>query len=188
MTQNHKIALAHYSSYHLTWQLAKKMNIKNVHEVPKIQKIILSTSSKQLVTQKNQISIHFYLLELIANQRGLATRTKKSISNFKIKRGLPIGVKLTLRNLNMNQFLNKLIQFNLPKTKNLNLIAQNSFDSKGNFTIGLTDLFIFKEIENEYELFKSLNGINVTVVLNSNNIKINRFLLRGLLFPVELNY
>lgn len=140
--------------------LKDKLGLKNVMEVPKLSKIILNVGVKDAIADSKILQTVMDVVEKISGQAAVRTLAKKSIAGFKLRAGMPIGVKVTLRRDNMYNFLDKLINLALPKTRDFQGVP-NQFDGRGNYNLGLKEITIFPEVE--YDLNQKLNGLNVTI-------------------------
>ena len=146
-------------------KLMKELNIKNTMAVPEVKKIIINVGAGEAVTSKGVLEKIQEQLALIAGQRPVITKARKSVSAFKIRKGLPIGVKVTLRGKNMYNFLEKLIRIVIPRLRDFRGIEESNVDSFGNLNLGFTEQIIFPEIE--FDKIDKLRGLQVTVVTNS---------------------
>jgi len=144
---------------------------KNKYQVPKIEKVILNTGFGKLISQKTEKEKETIIKEimenlaLISGQRPVLTKARKSISGFKVRKGQPLGAKVTLRGKRMYDFLERLIHFALPRSKDFKGIDRKSFDEKGNLTIGIREHIAFPEIS--LEKVKFIFGLEVTIVTNA---------------------
>lgn len=170
-------------------QMMEIFGYKNLMAVPKIKKVIVNTGFGRLVSGKpsnEQKKIQEAILRdltLITGQRPVLTSAKKSISGFKIRKGMPVGARVTLRGQRMYDFLERLIYIALPRTRDFRGIDPNSFDDKGNLTIGIKEHIAFPEISPEE--VKNIFGLEITVVTTSNTKKEGVKLLRLLGFPIK---
>jgi large subunit ribosomal protein L5 len=147
--------------------LKSEFNFKNALEVPKLSKIVVNMGLSDAKENIKVIDIAVKQLASITGQRPIVTRAKKSISNFKIRTGMPIGCKVTLRGNIMYEFLDRLINVALPRIRDFRGIPRNSFDGRGNYTLGLKDQTIFSEIE--YDKIDKLRGMDITIVTTAKN-------------------
>lgn len=146
-----------------------KTDSQNINQVPTFSKIILNTSIKATLQDKKKIASTFIALEMISGQKTKKTRSKNFIASFKLRKDQLIGCKVTLRGKELFFFLEKLIYVILPKIRDFNGFQVLSLDQKGNLSFGLQNILLFPELENHYELFESLNGLQITLVLNAKN-------------------
>lgn len=147
--------------------LQKDLGIKNVHAVPKISKVVLNVGVGEAVMNKNAVARVAEDIALIAGQKPVIAQARKSISAFKIRKGLPIGVKVTLRGNNMYTFLEKLFKIVMPRIRDFRGIPDTSFDGNGNLNIGITDQTLFPEID--YDKIDKIRGLEVTIVTTAQN-------------------
>lgn len=155
----------------ISYDLILKKNIENILEIPKLEKIILNTTSKVIVYDKKYIIPGLIALEIISGQKQKTTAAHKSISGFKLRENQIIGCKVDLRGELMFHFLEKLITIVLPRVRNFRGIFFKFFDGKGNLNLGLSSLLIFPELENYFEYFEFIRGINITLVTSNNKPK-----------------
>lgn len=170
-------------------QMMKKFGYKNRMAVPKIEKVVINTSFGKMISDKNkeeQRKIIENILEdlsLISGQRPILRKAKESISGFKLKKGTPVGAKVTLRRKMMNDFLERLIHIALPRSRDFKGIDLDSFDKKGNLTIPIKEQITFPEVSPEKT--KVLFGLEVTVVTNAKKREEGIELLRLMGFPIK---
>ncbi|NBV82585.1 50S ribosomal protein L5 [bacterium] len=143
-------------------KLTEKFGYENVMEVPRISKVVINRGIGEAVTNSKSVELSFEQLYAIAGQKPMITTAKKSISNFKLREGQAIGCKVTLRSAKMYHFLNKLLNVSLPKIRDFRGVPVNSFDGRGNYTLGVKEDTIFPEIS--YEKIDRLRGFDVTIV------------------------
>ncbi|ADM89813.1 putative 50S ribosomal subunit protein L5 [Candidatus Zinderia insecticola CARI] len=166
----------------IIFNIIKNRSLNCIMQVPKIIKIILSIRISSNENNKINIEKVFKNLKKISNQKPILIKTKKSISNFKIKKNQIVGIKVTLRKKNMYNFLDKLISLVLPRVRDFRGISYKSFDKNGNINIGIEEQIIFPEIN--YEDLTNNKGMNINIVINSNNIEISKLLLLNFKFPI----
>lgn len=142
--------------------LMKEFNYKNIHQVPKIEKIVINMGVGEGARNSEIIEKHAQELAKITGQKPIITKAKKSVSNFKIRRGMPIGIKVTLRGARMYNFLYKLINIVLPKVRDFRGLDPNSFDGRGNYSFGLSEQLVFPEISPDE--IKRIQGMDITIV------------------------
>lgn len=165
--------------------LMKELGYKNSMAVPRIHKIIVNMGIGEGSRNQGAIEKHAQELTLIAGQKAVITLARKSISNFKIRKGMPVGVKVTLRGERMYNFLYKLINISLPKVRDFRGVNQNSFDGRGNFSMGLSEQLIFSEIAPE-EATRT-QGMDIIIVTTAHTDKEARLLLEKLGMPFSRN-
>jgi large subunit ribosomal protein L5 len=143
-------------------ELRSQFNFKNIHQVPKIAKIVINIGLSEAKENIKVLDIATVEIEAITGQKPLVCRAKQSVSNFKIRQGMPIGIKVTLRNAMMYEFLDRLINIAIPRIRDFRGIEPNCFDGRGNFNLGLTEQYIFPEIS--VEKSDKSRGMNITIV------------------------
>lgn len=148
----------------ICYDLLLKQNIENILEIFKLDKIILNTTSKVIVSDKKNIIPGLVALELFSGQNQKITSATKSISGFKLRENQVIGCKVTLRGETMFNFFEKLVTIILPRIRHFNAIDLNLFDGKGNLSLGLSSLLIVPELESYFEYFESIRGINISLI------------------------
>ncbi|PIU37207.1 50S ribosomal protein L5 [Candidatus Roizmanbacteria bacterium CG_4_8_14_3_um_filter_34_9] len=148
-------------------KLTKEFGVKNVMAVPKIIKIAINVGAGEAVTNKNVIEKIQEQISTIAGQKTVITKARTSVSAFKIRMGLPIGVKVTLRGKRMYHFLEKLIRIVIPRLKDFRGIPESNIDQNGNLNIGFPEQIIFPEID--FDKIDKIRGLQVTVVTNAKN-------------------
>src|SRR5699024_7657452 len=142
--------------------LKEKFNYKSVMEVPRLLKINLNQGVNGAVADKKLIDNALTEMTTIAGQKAIATRSKKDVSNFKLRKGMPIGVKVTLRRTRMFEFLDRLISVSLPRVRDFKGVREKAFDGHGNYTLGITEQIIFPEIN--IDKVNKINGMDITFV------------------------
>lgn len=141
-------------------QLQKRLGYKNVMEVPKITKVVLNIGVKEAISDSKAIQLAADTLTKISGQLPVRTLAKKSIAGFKLREGMPIGVKVTLRKRNMYEFLDRLINLALPKVRDFQGVSQK-FDGRGNYNLGIKEWIIFPEVD--YDVGAKIFGLNITI-------------------------
>jgi len=142
--------------------LKDKFEYSSVMQVPKLVKITINKGIGEATTDKKLIDIGLEEIGLIAGQKPVATIAKKSVSNFKLREGMPIGVKVTLRGNRMYEFLDRLVSISLPRVRDFKGVNDKSFDGRGNYTLGVKEQIIFPEIS--IDKVKSISGMDITFV------------------------
>jgi len=163
--------------------LSSEFNYKNVMQIPKLDKIIISMGVGRAVQDKKNINFALSDITLIAGQKAVATKAKNSISNFKLRKGMPIGAKVTLRGDNMYEFLYKFINIALPRVKDFRGINPNGFDGHGNYSVGITEQIVFPEIE--YDKIDKITGMNICIVTTAKTDQEAKTLLEKLGAPFK---
>jgi len=161
--------------------LQKELGFKNAMQAPKIKKVILNAGIGRFVKEPRYIDNVENTLAKITGQKPMRTKAKKSISNFKIREGMEIGVAVTLRGARMYQFLDKLVSITLPRVRDFRGLSEKSFDKNGNYTIGFKENLAFPEIKAE-ELEK-IHGLQITINTNAKNKAEGKALLTRMGFP-----
>ena len=167
-------------------QVQKTFNLKNRYAVPRIVKIVINMGVGEAIGDIKILDKSMEELALIVGQKPIIRRAKKAVSNFKIREGLPIGCKVTLRKAKMYEFLDRLINVALPRIRDFRGISPNSFDQGGNYSLGISDQVIFPEID--YDRIVRTQGMDITIVINNaQTIEQSRHLLKlfGMPFYVK---
>lgn len=147
--------------------LKQKFNYKSVMQVPKIEKICINKGMGIAVTDKKLIDVAVEEITNITGQKAVATRSKKAISNFKLREDMPIGVRVTLRGDKMYEFLDRLMNIALPRVRDFRGISAKGFDGRGNYTLGVKEQIIFPEIS--IEKVNKISGMDITFVTTANS-------------------
>ena len=161
--------------------LMDKLQFKSVMQVPKIKKISINQGLGAAVNDKKLVQAGVDELTLITGQKAVATKAKKSISNFKLREDMPIGAKVTLRGDMMYEFLDRLISVALPRVRDFRGLNNKGFDGNGNYTLGIKEQIIFPEIS--IDKINKLNGMNITIVIDSNTDEESYELLKAFGMP-----
>jgi len=165
--------------------LMKKLNFKSVMEVPKISKITLNMGVGAAAKDKKVLQNAVADMTLIAGQKPIITLTKKSIAGFKIREGWPIGCKVTLRKEQMYEFLDKLINVSIPRIRDFRGFSAKSFDSNGNYSLGIKEQIVFPEID--YDKVDMIRGMDITITTTAKNDADAKELLLAFNFPLIVN-
>jgi len=165
--------------------MTEKFGYKNAMEVPKIEKITLNMGVGDAVQDKKKVETAASEMELIAGQKPVITKAKKSIAGFKLREGMPIGCKVTLRRERMYEFLDRLITIAMPRIRDFRGVSAKSFDGRGNYALGLKEQIIFPEIN--YDRIDTVRGMDVIVTTTARTDEEARELLKlfGFPFPIE---
>lgn len=163
--------------------LMKKFNYRNVMEVPKIEKIVINMGVGDAVSNPKALDSAVEELTLITGQKPLITRAKKSIAGFRLRAGMPIGAKVTLRGERMYDFLDKLISVALPRVRDFRGVSSKSFDGRGNYTLGIKEQLIFPEID--YDKINKVRGMDIVIVTTAKTDEEARELLAELGMPFQ---
>ena len=155
--------------------MTKKFGYKNVMQVPKLDKIVINMGCGDAVANSKVLDEAVEELTQITGQKPLITKAKKSIANFKLREGMPIGCKVTLRGERMYEFFDKLISIALPRVRDFRGISANSFDGRGNYTLGVKEQLIFPEIN--FDKVKKIRGMDIVIVTTAKTDEEGRTLL-----------
>ncbi|WRD25602.1 50S ribosomal protein L5 [Helicobacter pylori] len=150
-------------------KLAQELDIKNPMLLPKLEKIVISVGAGAYAKDMRIMQNIAQTISLIAGQKAVITKAKKSVAGFKIREGMAVGAKVTLRNKRMYNFLEKLIVISLPRVKDFRGISRNGFDGRGNYTFGINEQLIFPEVV--YDDIMVSHGMNITMVTSTDNDK-----------------
>lgn len=161
--------------------LLSKFNYKSVMQVPKVEKIIINMGVGEAVANAKSLDTAIEDLQLISGQKPVVTRAKKSIAGFKLREGMPIGAKVTLRGERMYHFLDKLMNVSLPRVRDFRGISSKAFDGRGNYTLGLKEQLIFPEIE--YDKIDTVRGMDIVIVTSAKTDEEARELLTQMGMP-----
>ncbi len=162
-------------------QLKEDLGLNNVMQVPRFEKIVLNMGVGEAVAQAKLLDGAVADLTTIAGQRPVITRAKKSIANFKIREGNPIGAKVTLRGPRMWEFLDRLINLAIPRIRDFRGLSPRSFDGNGNYSFGVTEQLIFPEVD--YDSIDAVRGMDITIVTTAITDEEGRALLEAFSFP-----
>ena len=160
-----------------------KANYKSIMQVPKLVKICLNQGIGSASSDKKQIEAAQHEMTIIAGQKAMLTKATKDISNFKLRKGMPIGVKVTLRRERMYEFLDRLISVSLPGVRDFQGISAKGFDGRGNYTLGIKEQIIFPEIK--VDEIKKITGLDITFVTSANTDQEGLALLTELGLPFK---
>lgn len=161
--------------------LTEEFGYKNVYQVPKLEKIVLNIGLGEAVANGRALDAAVGDLTVIAGQKPVVTRAKKSIASFKLRAGMPIGAVVTLRGDRMYEFFDRLIATALPRIRDFRGLSPNSFDGRGNYTLGLREQIVFPEID--YDQIDKVRGLEVSIVTSAKTDEEGRALLAALGMP-----
>ena len=164
-------------------ELTEKFGYKSPMQVPRITKITLNMGVSEAVSDKKVMDAAVADLSKIAGQRPVVTKSKKAIAGFKIRDGVPIGCMVTLRGVQMYEFLDRFVTIALPRVRDFRGISARSFDGSGNYNIGVKEQIIFPEIE--YDKVDALRGLNISITTTAKNDDECKALLAGFKFPFK---
>lgn len=163
--------------------LMSKFQYKSVMEVPKIEKIVVNMGVGDAVQNPKMLDNAVEELALITGQKPIVTRAKKSIAGFRLREGMPIGAKVTLRGDRMYDFFDKLISVSLPRVRDFRGISKKAFDGRGNYTLGIKEQLIFPEID--YDKVNKIRGMDIVIVTTAKTDEEARELLAGFGMPFQ---
>jgi len=163
--------------------MMEKFKYKSVMQVPKIEKIVINMGVGDAVQNAKALDNAVEELSLISGQRPVITRAKKSIAGFRVREGMPIGAKVTLRGERMYEFLQKLIAVSLPRVRDFRGVSNKAFDGRGNYTLGIKEQLIFPEID--YDKVSKVRGMDIVIVTTSNTDEEAHELLAMLGMPFQ---
>lgn len=163
--------------------LIKKFGYKNVMEVPKLVKIVVSSGLGDIKDNSKSIQIAVNEIKQITGQQPILCKAKKSVANFKVREGMPIGIKVTLRDSKMYDFYDKFVSIALPRVRDFRGVSTDSFDGKGNYCMGVKEQLIFPEIQ--YDQVEKIRGMDICFVTTAKTDEEARELLRALGMPFK---
>jgi len=167
----------------LKGNLQEKLGLKNTMQVPRITKITLNMGVGEAVADKKVMENARTDMEKISGQRPVTTLARKSVAGFKIRDGMPIGCKVTLRRERMYEFLDRLVNVAIPRIRDFRGLSSKSFDRQGNYSMGVSEQIIFPEIN--YDEVDSIRGMDITITTTARNAEEGRALLRAFNFPFK---
>ncbi|MCG1023875.1 MULTISPECIES: 50S ribosomal protein L5 [Bacillaceae] len=163
--------------------LMGKFNYKSVMQAPKLEKIVINMGVGDAVANSKALDAAVEELTSITGQKPVVTRAKKSIAGFRLREGMPIGAKVTLRGERMYEFLDKLVSVSLPRVRDFRGISKKSFDGRGNYTLGVKEQLIFPEID--YDKVSKVRGMDIVIVTTANTDEEARELLTSFGMPFQ---
>ncbi|CAG9622209.1 50S ribosomal protein L5 [Sutcliffiella rhizosphaerae] len=163
--------------------LMGKFNYKSVMQAPKLEKIVINMGVGDAVANSKALDAAVEELTAITGQKPVVTKAKKSIAGFRLREGMPIGAKVTLRGERMYQFLDKLVSVSLPRVRDFRGISKKSFDGRGNYTLGVKEQLIFPEID--YDKVSKVRGMDIVIVTTANTDEEARELLTSFGMPFQ---
>ncbi|HBK70226.1 MAG TPA: 50S ribosomal protein L5 [Flavobacteriaceae bacterium] len=169
----------------ITVALTEEFGYKNIMQVPKLQKIVISKGVGAAVADKKLIDYALDEITKISGQKAIATISKKDVASFKLRKGMPIGVKVTLRDQKMYEFLDRLVTASLPRVRDFRGIKSTGFDGRGNYNLGITEQIIFPEID--IDKVNKIGGMDITFVTSAKTDKEAKSLLTELGLPFKKN-
>lgn len=181
MSENNKPRLRQRYDDEVIAKLLSEFNYANVMQVPRLQKVVINLSMKEAVQNVKLLETAVEELTLIAGQKAVITRARRSIANFKLREGMPIGARVTLRGHQMWEFIDRLITIAIPRIRDFRGVSTKAFDGRGNYSLGVTEQIIFPEID--YDRVSRINGMNITFVTTAETDDEGRALLRHVGMP-----
>ena len=161
--------------------LMKEFGYKNPMQVPRLERIVLNVGMGEAIQNVKLLESAASELAVVSGQRPVVTRAKKAIANFKLRQGMPIGAKVTLRSDRMYEFLDRLVSLALPRIRDFRGVSPKAFDGRGNYTLGLKEQLIFPEIK--YDSVASIHGMDITIVTTARTNDEGKALLRHIGMP-----
>ena len=156
--------------------MMEKFNYKNVMEIPKLEKVVINSGLGDIKDNSKSINLAVEEISIITGQKPIVTKAKKSVANFKLRQGMIIGIKVTLRGGRMYEFVDRFVSIALPRVRDFKGVNGNSFDGRGNYTVGVRDQLIFPEIN--YDKVENVRGMDITFVTTAKTDEEARELLR----------
>ncbi|MGL5793611.1 MAG: 50S ribosomal protein L5 [Waterburya sp.] len=166
-------------------KLTEQFSFSNVHQVPKVVKIVINRGLGEASQNAKALESSINELAVITGQKPVVTRAKKAIAGFKIRKGMPVGVMVTLRGAKMYAFLERLIALALPRIRDFRGISPKSFDGRGNYSLGLREQLVFPEIE--YDSIDQIRGLDISIITSATNDEEGRALLKEMGMPFRDN-
>jgi large subunit ribosomal protein L5 len=161
--------------------LMKEFGYKNVFQVPRLEKIVINMGVGETVNDIKKMDVAVAELSAISGQKPLVIRSRKAIANFKLRRGLPVGAKVTLRGARMYEFLDRLITIALPRVRDFRGVSPKSFDGRGNYALGIKEQIVFPEID--YDKIDAVRGMDIVICTTAKSDKEAKSLLKGFDMP-----
>ena len=175
--------LKHRYNSEVAGQLKDELKLKNIHEVPKLEKIVINAGLGRAKDEKRILEVASNTLRKITGQQPVETIARKSIASFKLREGNKVGLKVTLRDARMYEFADRFINIVLPRLRDFHGVSEGSFDKQGNYSVGLPDQSVFPELT--YEDTATAHGLQITFVVNSKSPEHTRALLEKFGMPFE---
>jgi large subunit ribosomal protein L5 len=167
----------------ITPALMSKFNYKSVMQVPALEKVVINMGVGDAVQNAKALDVAVEELATITGQKPVVTRAKKSIAGFRLREGMPIGAKVTLRGERMYEFIDKLVSVSLPRVRDFRGVSKKSFDGRGNYTLGVKEQLIFPEID--YDKVNKVRGMDIVIVTTANTDEEARELLTQIGMPFQ---
>jgi large subunit ribosomal protein L5 len=175
--------LKDYYKSELTPALQKKFNYTNIMQTPRLEKVVVNVGLGEAIANAKAIDFAVNDIMTITGQKPVVTRAKKSIAGFKLRTGMPIGAKVTLRGNRMFEFVDRLLNIAIPRIRDFQGVSANSFDGRGNYSLGVKEQLIFPEIN--YDKIDKLRGMDIVFVTTANTDEEAKELLRGFGMPFK---
>jgi large subunit ribosomal protein L5 len=166
-------------------KLIEQFQYENVHQVPKVIKVTVNRGLGEAAQNAKALESSISEIALITGQKPVVTRAKKAIAGFKIRKGMPVGIMVTLRSERMYAFLNRLMNLALPRIRDFRGVSPKSFDGRGNYTLGIREQLIFPEVE--YDTIDQIRGMDISIITTANTDEEGRALLKELGMPFRDN-
>lgn len=166
-------------------KLTEQFQYENAHQVPKLVKVTLNRGLGEAAQNAKALESSIREISLITGQKPVVTRAKQAIAGFKIRKGMPVGIMVTLRSDRMYAFMNRLINLALPRIRDFRGISPKSFDGRGNYTLGIREQLIFPEVE--YDTIDQIRGMDISIITTANTDEEGRALLKELGMPFRDN-
>jgi large subunit ribosomal protein L5 len=166
-------------------KLMEQFQYENVHQVPKLVKVTVNRGLGEAAQNAKALEASLNEIAMITGQKPVVTRAKKAIAGFKIRKGMPVGIMVTLRSDRMYAFLERLINLSLPRIRDFRGISPKSFDGRGNYTLGLREQLIFPEVE--YDSIDQIRGMDISIITTANTDEEGRALLKEIGMPFRDN-
>lgn len=164
-------------------KLQKQLQLKNVMEVPRLEKITLNMGVGETVNDRKVIDRAVGDMEKIAGQKPVITKAKKSVASFKIRDGYPVGCRVTLRSERMYEFFDRLVNVAIPRVRDFRGLKAKAFDGRGNYSMGITEQIIFPEID--YDAIDTIRGLDIAITTSAKNDEQGKALLEAFGFPLR---
>lgn len=164
-------------------ELKNELELGNVHQIPKLEKVVINAGIGRAVQDSKHLDSAVATLTKISGQKPIITKAQHSIASFKLREGMPIGAKVTLRGEQMYAFVDRLIAVVLPRTRDFHGVSAKAFDKSGNYSIGINDQTVFPEIS--YDDASAIHGLQITLVISGNNPRGSKLMLQKMGMPFE---
>lgn len=164
-------------------ELKNELELGNVHQIPKLEKVVINAGIGRAVQDSKHLDSAVATLTKISGQKPIITKAQHSIASFKLREGMPIGAKVTLRGEQMYAFADRLIAVVLPRTRDFHGVSAKAFDKSGNYSIGINDQTVFPEIS--YDDASAIHGLQITLVISGNNPQGSKLMLQKMGMPFE---